>query len=110
MRELREAAAPGDIVVTGALGLSLTPPLSVLCSASTPAEAVIPAAAALARSAGRRVEIVLLDGNDEAARRWEEAARALLAAQGGRLELRLAPADRARDEKRAKGGPTRGNR
>jgi len=110
MRELRAAAAPGDIVVTGALGLSLAPPLSVLCSTSTPPDAVVPAAAALARSAGRRVEIVLLDGDDEGARRWEQAARALLAAQGGRLELRSAPAGREKDERRGKGGSARGNR
>ena len=110
MRELRAAAVPGDIVVTGALGFSLPPPLSVLCSVSTPPEAVVPAAAALARSAGRRVEIVLLDGDEEAARRWEEAARALLAAQGGGLGLRSAPAGRERDEKQRKGGPARGNR
>jgi nucleotide-binding universal stress UspA family protein len=100
MHELRAAVAPGDIVVTGALGLGLPPQLSVLCSAATPPEAVVPAAAALARSAGRRVEIVLLDGDDEAAQRWEEAARALLAAQGGRLELRSAPAGREKDERR----------
>jgi hypothetical protein len=56
------------------------------------------------------VEIVLLDGDDEAARRWEQAARALLAAQGGRLELRSAPAEREKDERRGKGGPARGNR
>ncbi|HXZ51241.1 MAG TPA: universal stress protein [Burkholderiales bacterium] len=110
MRELRAAAAPGDIVVTGALGLSLPPPLSVLCATSTPPEAVVPAAAALARSAGRRVEIVLLDGDDEATRRWEDAARALLAAQGGHLELRSVAAGREKDEGRAKGGPARGNR
>ena len=92
MSELRAAAAQGDIVVTGALRLTLPPPLSVLCSVDTPPEHVVPAAAALARSFGGEVEIVLLDGDDAAAKRWEQAARQLLAAHGGGLRLRSAPA------------------
>jgi len=69
----------------------------------------VPAAAALARSVGGEVEIVLLDGDDAAAaRQWEQAARKLLAAQGGGLRLRAVPAE-SRDG-RNKGGSAGGNR
>jgi nucleotide-binding universal stress UspA family protein len=92
MSELRAAAAEGDIVVTGALRLSLPAPLSVLCSAATPPEQVVPAAAALARSLAGEVEIVLLEGDSAAAERWKQAARGLLATQGVGLRLRAEPA------------------
>lgn len=108
MSELRAAATEEDIVVTGALRLGLPAPLSVLCSVATRPEHVVPAAAALARSVGGEVEIVLLDGDDAAARQWEQAARKLLAAQGGGLRLRAVPAE-SRDG-RNKGGSAGGNR
>ncbi len=93
MSELRAAATQDDIVVTGALRLTLPAPLSVLCSVATQPEHVVPAAAALARFLGGEVEIVLLDGDCAAAKGWEQAARKLLAAQGTGLRLRVVPAD-----------------
>jgi nucleotide-binding universal stress UspA family protein len=108
MSELRAAAAEGDIVVTGALRLSLPAPLSVLCSVATPPEQVVPAAAALARSLGGEVEIVLLDGDSAAAKRWERAARRLLAVQGSGLRLRAVPAESRNGRK--EGSSTSGDR
>ena len=80
LTELRAAAAAGDIVVTCALRVTLHAPLAVLCTAATPPEQVVPAAAALADALGGAVEIVLLDGEGEAAAVWRRGARELLAA------------------------------
>jgi nucleotide-binding universal stress UspA family protein len=79
LAELRAAAAEGDIVVTGALRVTLQSPLAVLCSTATPPEQVVAAAAALGRSLGGVVEVVLLDGEGEAAEAWRTRARELLA-------------------------------
>jgi nucleotide-binding universal stress UspA family protein len=78
--ELRAAAAEGDIVVTCALRVTPRAPLAVLCTAATPPEQAVPAAAALADAFGGAVEIVFLDGEGEAAEAWRRRARELLAA------------------------------
>jgi nucleotide-binding universal stress UspA family protein len=78
--ELRAAAAGGDIVVTGALRVTLGSPLAVLCTAATPPEQLAPAATALASTLGGTVEILLLDGESEAAEAWRHQVRALLMA------------------------------
>jgi hypothetical protein len=77
---LRAAAAEGGIVVSCALRLSLRAPLGVLCTVALPPEQAVAAAAALAAALGDAVEIVLLDGEDEAAEDWRRRARELLAA------------------------------
>jgi hypothetical protein len=78
--ELRAAAAEGGIVVTCALRVALRAPLAVMCTAATPPEQAVPAAAALAAALGGAVEIVLLDGEGDAAEGWRQRARELLAA------------------------------
>ncbi|MGA8049215.1 MAG: hypothetical protein WCA09_03445 [Burkholderiales bacterium] len=110
MSELCAAATQGDILVTGALRLGVPSSLSVLCYATTPPELVVPAAAALARSTGRGVEIVLLDGDDAVAKRWENTARELLAAQGGDVQMRTVSARAGSDKRGEKGGSRSGNR
>ena len=78
--ELRAAAAEGGIVVTCALRVALRAPYALLCTAALPPEQAVPAAAALAAALGGAVEIVLLDGEGEAAEGWRRRARELLAA------------------------------
>jgi nucleotide-binding universal stress UspA family protein len=51
-----------------------------MCTAATPPEQAVPAAAALAAALGGAVEIVLLDGEGDAAEGWRQRARELLAA------------------------------
>jgi len=78
--QLRAAAAEGGIVVTCALRVALRAPFALLCTATLPPEQAVPAAAALAAALGGAVEIVLLDGDGEAAEGWRRRARELLAA------------------------------
>jgi len=80
LSELRAAATEGDIVVTCAWRVALRTPLAVMCATATPPEQVVPAAAALGRSLGGAVEVVLLDGEGEAAEAWRRRARELPAA------------------------------
>ncbi|HKI63833.1 MAG TPA: hypothetical protein VKA16_04330 [Burkholderiales bacterium] len=90
LSELRAAAADGDIVVTCAWHVALRAPLAVLCSTATPPEQVVPVAAALGRSLGGAVEVVLLDGEREAAEAWRRRARELLAQAQGPAQVLLA--------------------
>ncbi|HUJ86330.1 MAG TPA: hypothetical protein VLX30_05705 [Burkholderiales bacterium] len=87
LRELRAAAEHGDIVVTGALRVTLRAPLAVLCSIATAPDQVVPAATALARLLGGGVEIMLLDGDTAAAKAWQREARGLLAAEQGSVRV-----------------------
>ena len=60
-------------MVTCALRVALRAPYALLCTAALPPEQAVPAAAALAAAPRGAAEIVLLDGEGEAAEGWRGA-------------------------------------